>query len=241
MNLCVNAADAMPEGGILTLRTRQLGQDWVLWEVADNGEGMPAEVAKRALEPFFTTKPQGKGTGLGLAMVHGVVKAHGGTLQIESAPGAGTTVRMRLPAQAERAERPMAITAPEPGGVGPLRILLVDDDELIRASMPSMLSLSGHSTVTADSGRAALALLAQGLKVDLAILDLNMPEMGGLETLNWLRVLRPHLPVLIASGYVDAPHLEVLGRHLMLQTLGKPFAMTELRARLQSLFPEGAP
>ena len=235
MNLCVNAADAMPKGGTLTLRTRQAGDGWVEWAVEDTGEGMPPEVAARATEPFFTTKGVGKGTGLGLALVHGVAKAHGGSLRILSELGQGTQVCLRLPALPPSAASSPEPAEAEPDGPRSLRILIVDDDELIRSSLPGMLEFAGHSTVLADSGRAAISLMEHGLEVDLTILDLNMPDLGGLETLERLRALRPNLPVLIASGFLDQASLTALAPYRRLGILGKPFAMKELRNRFREL------
>ena len=235
MNLCVNAADAMPRGGTLTLRTRQAGEGWVEWEVEDTGEGMPPEVVARATEPFFTTKAVGKGTGLGLALVHGVAKTHGGSLHILSELGQGTIVRLRFPALALHATPALEPAEAELEGPRSLRILVVDDDELIRASLPGMLEMAGHTTVVADSGRAAISLMEHGLEVDLTILDLNMPDLGGLETLERLRGLRPHLPVLIASGYIDHASLARLAPYHRVGLLTKPYAMKELRTRFREL------
>ena len=237
MNLCVNAADAMPRGGMLTLRTLQAGEGWVEWAVEDTGEGMPAEVLARATEPFFTTKGIGKGTGLGLALVHGVAKAHGGGLELLSVVGQGTTVKLRLPALSLPAVPAQELAEADLDVPRCLRILVVDDDELIRASLPGMLEFAGHGTVLADSGRAAISLMEHGLEVDLAILDLNMPDLGGLETLERLRALRPNLPVLIASGYLDPASLATLAPYRQVGLLAKPFAMKELRTRFRELLP----
>ena len=242
MNLCVNAVDAMPRGGTLTIRTRRLGAEQLELTVEDTGEGMPLQVQARALEPFFTTKPQGKGTGLGLAMVHGIVKAHRGVLQITSNVGVGTVIRATFPALPPApAPEPMEAAPVEVGswaGASPggLRILVVDDDELIRASLPAMLEVLGHTPFTAEGGRPALAMLEQGLGLDLVILDMNMPELSGAETLDLLRVLRPQLPVIVATGYLDPESLETVGRHGRLLTLTKPFSMDELQNRVREMF-----
>jgi PAS domain S-box-containing protein len=237
MNLCVNAVDAMAQGGTLAIRTRSLDGARVELRVEDTGEGMTAEVAKRATEPFFTTKPAGHGTGLGLAMVHGIVKAHGGTLHIQSVPRGGTTIQLQFPSmpRGSAGRKPGRRDLPVRGKA--LKVLLVDDDELIRASIPAMLENFGHATVTAEGGREALDLLAQGLEVDLVILDLNMPDLSGVETLGPLRDLRPAMPVLVATGFLDAPTAEFLGTHHRVLTLGKPFTMMELDAKIRELCP----
>ena len=233
MNLCVNALDAMPETGTLTLRTRCRPDGAVELELADTGKGMPPEVLARAMEPFFTTKAVGKGTGLGLALVYATVKAHGGSVDLRSEVDRGTTVRVRLPA-AGRAPDP-AGAAPRTGPAGALRILQVDDDDLILASIPFMLRFRGHTVETAAGGQEALALLRGGLAVDLVLLDLNMPGMNGLETLRHLRELRPGLPVLLATGFLDPDteaRLKQFGNAL---SIAKPFSMDDLDAMLSRL------
>jgi len=236
MNLCVNAVDAMPDGGVLTLRTRAAQPGWMELAVEDSGTGMPPEVAKRALEPFFTTKEPGKGTGLGLAMVHGTVKAHGGTLEIHSAVGRGTRVSIRLPA--------VDGAVLEHGGQGPeaarrrsLRILVVDDDELIQATVPLLLHHLGHTPVPAMSGEEALGMLETGLEADAVILDLNMPGMGGEAAYLRMRGLRPHLPVLVATGFMDPSTVLLLEGDPRAGSLSKPFSLEELHRKLEALVP----
>ena len=233
MNLCVNAVDAMPEGGTLSLRTRRLADDWLELLVEDTGEGMSAEVMGRALEPFFTTKPPGKGTGLGLAMVHGTVKSHGGSMEIQSEPGQGTRIAIRLPAIPAQAALPAPAPEAVPAAQG-LRILLVDDDDLIRATIPPLLGFLGHRAVTVGSGEEALDLLAGGLEVDIVILDQNMPGLSGAATYRKLRPLRPALPVLLASGFLDLAAEELLASDPLAGTLAKPYLVADLAGKLQS-------
>jgi len=237
MNLCVNAMDAMDamDGkGTLTLRTWSLPGDQIGLSVQDTGKGMPPEVLARALEPFFTTKAIGKGTGLGLSMVYATLKAHGGAVSIQSRVGEGTTVLLRLPA-APQPSRPAAEAHPAAPGTGPLRILQVDDDELILASIPVMLEHQGHRVETATGGQEALARLREGLEVDLVILDLNMPGMNGIETLQQLRALRPELPVLLATGYLDSGTEALLARSGRALSISKPFSMQDLDAMFRRL------
>jgi PAS domain S-box-containing protein len=236
INLCVNAVDAMPEGGTLTLRTRNEGPGLVLLEVADTGTGMRREVLDKALEPFFTTKAQGKGTGLGLSMVYGTVMAHGGTMAIESEPGLGTRVQVRLPACQSRIEDPVpAGTAPAMAPRQALRVLLVDDDELIQHSIPMVLEILGHAATAVSGGEAALALLDGGFEPDVVILDMNMPGMDGLATLAQLRRLRPRVPVLLATGRVDQAVLNLVGGDAGVALLPKPYGLEELDAILRRL------
>jgi CheY-like chemotaxis protein len=232
MNLCVNALDAMPGKGTLTLRTRRLEDGRILLLVEDTGKGMTPEVLARAMEPFFTTKEAGKGTGLGLASVYATVKAHGGTVALRSAPGRGTTVEIRLPAADGGAApaAPAEVPVPAPGS---LRILQVDDDDLILATLPRMLEQSGHRVVTAGGGREALEQLCAGLEVDVVVLDLNMPGMNGLETLERIRGIRPNLPVLLATGFLEPGAEERLRRCGRAMSIAKPFSMTELAGMLK--------
>lgn len=228
MNLCVNAVDAMPQGGTLTLRTRNLPGDRVELQVADTGAGMTPEVLEKALEPFFTTKDQGKGTGLGLSIVYGTVKAHGGSVELQSQPGEGTTVTLGFPALATAATE---IAQKEPSGIHDARktVLLVDDDDLVRTATEALLGVLGHAVVAVPSGEEALAQLEAGLAVDLVLLDLNMPGLGGPGTLPRLRAAWPHLPVLLATGRADHAALALAKAHPGVGLMAKPFSLQELR------------
>jgi PAS domain S-box-containing protein len=227
MNLCVNAMDAMAGKGTLTLRTWSFADGQVGLSVEDTGKGMSEATLARAMEPFFTTKAIGKGTGLGLAMVYATVKAHGGVVSIQSRIGEGTLVLIRLPAAAQPLN--LAGRAGQPGRKpDAMRILQVDDDELILASIPLMLEHQGHVVTTASGGEEALALLASGLQVDLVLLDLNMPGMNGVETLGHLRKIHPGLPVLLATGYLDPETEAVLRQSGNTLSIAKPFSMDEL-------------
>jgi signal transduction histidine kinase/CheY-like chemotaxis protein len=233
LNLCVNAVDAMPDGGNLALRTRRGDDGGVQLQVADTGEGMSPEVARRAMEPFFTTKPFGKGTGLGLSMVFNTIKAHGGTVQIRSKAGAGTTVHIRLPAAGAMGAVPVP-DAPAPRAE-PLRILLVDDDPLIRDSIPAMLAQAGYRVDVAAGGAQALARIAGGLEVDLLVLDLNMPVMGGAETLANIRSLRPDLPAVLATGFLDEATAALLAAMPRTAVLAKPYSLAQFQEKTRDL------
>ena len=233
MNLCVNAVDAMPDGGTLTIRTRRLAGAMVQVAVEDTGEGMPPEVLQKAMEPFFTTKPQGKGTGLGLAMVFSTARAHGGALTLDSQAGRGTQARMTLPCRAPEVPGPASA---EPGAspAGARDILLVDDDELLRAAVPGLLGALGHRVETVDGGQAALDRLAQGANPDLVILDMNMPGMTGLETLRHIRARTAELPVLFATGFLEPAAQAVLDSDPHTSAITKPFTLAELRDKIQA-------
>jgi PAS domain S-box-containing protein len=234
MNLCVNAFDAMPKGGSLTIRTT-IEEGWVCLLVADTGEGIPADILHRVTEPFFTTKPPGRGTGLGLAMVYGTVKAHGGVLEIQSEVGKGTRILMKFPPVATG---PTAEVAGDQANMKPerlLQVLLVDDDALIRDILPPMLEQLGHRVVSASSGLEAIRRLDAGLQADLVILDHNMPGMTGAETLPRIFQLRPELRVIIATGFLDTELKMLLSSFPAVLTLQKPFSLEELRQMLQGL------
>ena len=234
MNLGINALDAMVGGGTLRFQSRTLASGAIELTVSDTGQGMTPEVLARAMEPFYTTKPVGKGTGLGLARVYGTVKAHGGTLELQSEPGRGTTVRILLPA--DPAAPGAAGAEPRASGAQrSLNILLVDDDELIQGSIQALLDVLGHATVAVNSGEAALVKLEAGYQPDIILLDMNMPGLGGAGTLPRLRLLRPDLPVLLTTGRADQTALDLVRRYPKVTLLSKPFGMNELRQQLDTL------
>jgi len=229
MNLCLNAMDAMPGGGTLTLRTAVPEAGWIELSVEDSGEGMSPEVLTRALEPFFTTKPVGKGTGLGLSMTSGVIKAHGGTLEIASQPGQGTRVRLRIP----RIPTPPAQAPfqPTPQSLGLVDVLLVDDDADVRFLVTRMLKVVGVHVHSVAGGEAALEWLGRGIPPDLIILDQNMPGMTGVQTMEKIREKNSGVPILISSGQPDIEHWPCF-RHPNVAVIAKPFDMEEILAKL---------
>jgi two-component system cell cycle sensor histidine kinase/response regulator CckA len=236
MNLCVNAVDAMPVKGCLTLRTRNVDRDWIEVVIEDTGTGMPKEVLEKAMEPFFTTKEVGKGTGLGLSMVYSTVKAHRGQIEIQSHPGLGTKVRMRLPA----CEPPSKETELDPGILTEapsrsLNVLLVDDDELIQSAMEAVLQTLGHAVSTSRSGEEALAKIEAGFVPDVVILDMNMPGLGGIGTLPHLREILPTVPVLLSTGRTDQAALDLSRAYPFVTLLPKPFSIKEIQRCLGSL------
>jgi CheY-like chemotaxis protein len=242
VHLCFNALDAMPERGVLTLRTRRLGAAEVELDVDDTGFGMPKAILDKAFEPFFTTKQRGKGTGLGLPVVYGAVKAHQGRVEIHSEPGRGTQVQIVLPVCPDVLDEAESI----PEGASSkkrhgLHILLVDDDELVQTAVSSQLRHLGHSVTIAPHGQAALDSLNSGLSVDLVLLDLDMPVLDGRAALPRLRALRPTLPVIIETGKLD-DHAEDLAReHPDVSILIKPFSLNELHAAIVPWVKQEAP
>ena len=236
MNLCVNAVDAMPENGVLTLRSRNVDERSIEIQVQDTGSGMSRDVLDKALDPFFTTKEQGKGTGLGLSMVYSTVKAHRGQMEIQSVPGKGTCVSIRLPACIPAPSGPSAKPAEDAPGKPSdrfLNVLLVDDDELIQSSMQALLAAKGHVATPASSGEEALAKLETGFQPDVVILDMNMPGLGGAGTLPRLRALRAEVPVLLATGRPDQAAQDLVETYPGVSLLPKPFSLKDLQKALE--------
>jgi len=204
MNLAINATRAMPEGGTLRFVVRAVDQQTIRIEVRDTGIGMDEATLKRIFEPFFTTRKQGQGTGLGLAMVQGIVEKMGGSISVRSTPGKGTCFTILLPrvheGSASREETNIGYDMEAMRGRG--HILLVDDEALLRETGEAILSDAGFQVSCAETGEQALALLNEERhRIDLVLLDLNMPGMGGKETLRQIRKLHPELKVIVLSGY----------------------------------------
>jgi CheY-like chemotaxis protein len=215
MNLAVNARDAMPEGGRLVFETTNVfieeeyakshlgakpGQ-YVLLTVTDTGTGMDQETVEHIFEPFYTTKETGKGTGLGLAVVYGIVHQHGGHIRCYSGPGQGTTFKIYFPALVSDTKLTETDARVLPRG-GSETVLLVDDEELIRDLGCKVLRKAGYKVIKASNGKEALeAYEAQRHEIALVILDLIMPEIGGKRCLEGLLELNPSVRVIIASGY----------------------------------------
>jgi two-component system cell cycle sensor histidine kinase/response regulator CckA len=260
-NLVVNARDAMKGRGSLTIRTRNVPAaevpainakakltDSVLIEVADTGPGIPEDVIDRIFDPFFSTKPFGEGTGLGLATVYGIVQQTGGSIGVESSPETGTRFRILLPRLAAGAAGEPALTATVPAGgeeagrkggtspradlTGSGAILLVEDDEAIRLLSAKALSNQGYTVYTAASGEAALALMQQrAAEIDLLITDVLMPEMDGPTLAAEVRAIRPDIRLVLMSGYAETPiDRERLGPYLF---LSKPFDLKQLAAKVK--------
>jgi len=247
VNLVTNARDAMPEGGILTVHVSREpapegGPPMVRVAVRDTGVGMPEEVRARVFEPFFTTKAPGSGTGLGLAMVASIIRRAGGDVSVESAPGAGTTVALRLPAVERRVTPPpmRAYDQPEPAPGTRRRILLVDDDEMVRRASARMLARAGYAVLEAEDGAQALTLAGNaGEPVDLLLTDLMMPGLSGRDVIARFRVLRPGVPVVCVTGYASQREEEASIDLHVNAIVGKPFtAQTLLRAIESAFTPE---
>jgi signal transduction histidine kinase/ActR/RegA family two-component response regulator len=247
LNLAVNARDAMPSGGTIVvkgenlpnLNTDEIVGDYVRLSVTDTGIGMTPEVSSRVFEPFFTTKDVGKGSGLGLAQVHGFVTQSGGTARVKSTTGQGTTVELYLPRSRsvpsnERHLIDFKRAQPKKSNHG--QILLVEDDDEVAKLVSEMLSELGYGVTRAASGVAALGALADGRSIDLVFSDIMMPGgMNGVELAREVMRRRSDIPVLLTSGYSEAAarDAEVLG----VQILPKPYHIDELAAALNAARP----
>ncbi|MDI6729066.1 MAG: response regulator, partial [Thermodesulfovibrionales bacterium] len=247
MNLCINARDAMPEGGRLYIKTEfyllhdekvvdyfQIPPgEYVRVSVTDTGVGMTADVKKKIFEPFYTTKSIGKGTGLGLAMVYGIIKNHGGYITVYSEPGLGTTVRLYLPkgdGTVEEKRRDKIMNERPKKGT----ILLIDDEEVVRELGKDILEAYDYEVLLAIHGNEGVRMFNEYKdRIDLVILDMVMPEKGGRQTFKEIRTLKPDAKVLICSGYGEEQYFYELFEAGAAGFLQKPFQHTELLSKVE--------
>jgi signal transduction histidine kinase len=243
MNLIINARDAMPAGGSVTIlaENRKVGEgelngaeagDYVRLSVQDTGTGIPRENLEKVMEPFFTTKEVGKGSGLGLSMVYGFAKQSNGAFRLDSEAGSGTTAELWLPRAPgeKKKDKTPAAEEPAPGASRPLRILLVDDHEEVRSTTAAMLCDFGHEVVEAATGTAALTALKSDCSYDLLITDYAMPHVSGAEFLREARTLCPGVPALMITGYADADAIK--DRPEAVEVLLKPFTPRKLESAI---------
>jgi PAS domain S-box-containing protein len=221
-NMILNAVDAMPRGGTITLRSWLEGSQ-VCFAVTDTGIGMTEKVRQRVFDPFFTTKGM-KGTGLGLSVAYGIIRRHGGEIRVESAPGRGSTFAVSLPV----AGSPVAaVPEPPPEVVRGARILVIDDEEEVLETLKEMLASAGHVVSTAGSGDAGIAAFSQG-EIDLVLSDLGMPGMSGWEVVRQIRELDPAVPMVLITGWGEHVDPELLRQSGVVRTVGKPVDMKGL-------------
>jgi CheY-like chemotaxis protein len=256
MNLAINARDAMAPGGVLTVRTEDLEVPasplgpsagpapgaHVCLTVADTGSGMDAETQKHVFEPFFTTKEVGKGSGLGLATVYGIVRQHSGNITFESRLGQGTTFSIclpRLPPGGEADESP-ASAAPDLAK-GTETLLLVEDDEGVREMAEIFLTRYGYRVLAADTPSAALRLAAAAERLDLLLTDVIMPEMNGRDLYERTALTKPGLRVLFMSGYARDILSPQGSLDEGLHFLAKPFTAAALAAKVREVLDQPAP
>lgn len=248
MNLCLNARDAMSEGGVLVIETRNVDIEderaqvhpearpgrYVLLSVSDTGVGMDRATVERIFEPFFTTKELGRGTGLGLATVYGIVKQHGGFIYVYSEPGKGTTFRLYLP-RCEGVTDCAEVKVSLPLRKGHETILLADDHDGLRQTAHEMLRELGYHVLTAVNGREAVDLFKFNIdRINLVLLDVMMPEMDGPQAYEHIRALRPDVPIVFSSGYTPeaVPFIAAVGKSS--QVLQKPYTMKGLSQTIRA-------
>jgi two-component system cell cycle sensor histidine kinase/response regulator CckA len=239
LNLGLNARDAMPEGGSLTIATAddRLGDGpAVRLTVSDTGTGMTAEVQARIFEPFYTTKGPGRGTGLGLAAVHGTVLRCGGTITVSSAPGQGSSFIIHVPLAVAATPAPVLVAHP---ATLQGQALIIDDEASLRDLTSDLLTQAGMATQVADGGAAAARLAAAGGRWDLVVLDMLMPDMDGPATFAALRAHQPDLRILLVSGFVPEERLQPLLDAGRTRFLAKPFSAAALVAAAAGLLAEG--
>ena len=254
LNLGVNGRDAMPGGGRLTIRTANVTLDpeeaerispslgagvYVVLEVEDRGQGMDEETKSKIFEPFFTTKGPGKGTGLGLATVYGIVRQSGGAIAVESALGQGSIFRIYFPAEEAPLEEPRAAPAPVEPSHRSETVLVVEDEEIVRELVCDVLTQQGYAVICAANGADALQMAEQHSgRIDLLVTDVVMPQMNGHELAERLTALQPGLNVLFVSGYSE----DDIGEHGVLDTtielLEKPFTPQSLSRKVREILGE---
>ena len=249
MNLMLNARDAMPDGGTVTLTVHaeavrpddEAGRAIVT--VEDTGIGMDAETCRRAFDPYFSTKAKGRGTGLGLATVYGIVSRHCGSVRVDSESGRGTRFVVELPlSTSEPADEEASATNARRLDPAADQILVVDDDALFRGGLRRLLSLSGYRALVADGGIEAVEMFrAEKARVALVILDVQMPQMDGLETLRALRAIDPGIPIVVVSGHSDQDRAAQLLAEPMTVFLRKPFGQLQLEDAIHGLVSVGDP
>jgi two-component system cell cycle sensor histidine kinase/response regulator CckA len=254
VNLVVNARDAMPTGGAITLRTRNVSEeessaytytgmpaaDYVLIEVEDTGTGMPPEIMEKIFEPFFSTKELGKGTGLGLSTVYGIIKQTGGFIYPESEVGRGTVFRIflprHMPAEGEIPSKTAAAVTVVKDLTGHERILLVEDEESVRAFSARALKTTGYEVFEAGSGEEALEVLDEiDNKVDLVISDVVMPEMDGPTLLGHLRKRMPDVRVIFVSGYAEESVRKDIADDRSVEFLAKPYSLDQINSKVKEV------
>jgi len=250
LNLCVNARDAMPEGGSLDLSLENFEVDdtfafmvhgakpgcYVRFSVADSGIGIPKHIVDRIFEPFFTTKEPGKGTGLGLSTAVGIVRSHGGFLKVESAPGKGASFQVFLPATTDTVRQTGSAEKPAISRGHGETILVVDDEPEIVNVLEAILKQNGWKVVKAADGlEGVAAFLNYSDQIRAVVTDMVMPNLDGLGLIRSIRKLAPNLPIMVSSGYSNEQSREALSELRVSAYLKKPFSARQLTAEVVTL------
>ncbi len=255
LNLCVNARDAMPSGGTIILKTETVtgfmlrekfpdaqADFYASISVKDSGSGMSEEVRSKIFEPFFSTKSPGKGTGLGLAVVHGIVNSHQGIIDVISSPGKGTIFNLYFPVTLTTARASNSEPGEEkiiPGGAE--TILIVEDEELLRELVQTMLKAKGYNVLVAGDGEEAVAVFREHYRqVHLVLSDLGLPKLGGWEACQEMKKINPNIKLVIASGYLDPTSKQEMLLGGVTEFVHKPYLAGELTAKLREMLDEPA-
>ena len=255
MNICINAREAMPKGGKLSITVENVDFDsaeaskhpplkpgkYVTFKIADTGVGMPDEIKSRIFEPFFTTKEPGKGTGLGLSMVFGVVQNHGGSVEVSSRIGEGSTFTLYFPASEVEVNKKSSSQSQMQDNLhgntksmslsdnSDKTILIIDDEEIVNLVAQDMIKMAGYNTISARNGKEGVAIFSsRWSEIALVLLDMIMPELGGLETFRELKKINPNVKVIISSGYEEDERSQEIMKEGAFAYLRKPFLMQSL-------------
>jgi two-component system cell cycle sensor histidine kinase/response regulator CckA len=248
LNLLINARDAMPDGGVISVQSEKINFDtratsspaeprtgeYVAISVTDHGMGMERQVQQRIFEPFFTTKDQGKGTGLGLAVVYGVVNSHNGFITVQSERGIGSQFTLYFPLLKE-ADRALHTLKSQKLERGHEKVLVIDDEHNVAEVIGGMLSTLGYSVTAVDSGKKAVALYKKNRRFDVVILDMNMPVMGGKETYAKLKAIDPDIRIVISTGYSNTSSESSPAGESADGFLQKPYQLEELSRTMRNV------
>jgi two-component system cell cycle sensor histidine kinase/response regulator CckA len=249
LNLALNARDAMPDGGTIAFETRRVELDaaacaalpfdvapgpYLEVRVVDTGVGLSEAARTHLFEPFFTTKGAGKGSGLGLAEVYGTVQTHQGAIKVESAANRGTTVALLLPTvEGASPEAELERAREQPAPTRPLRVLIADDEPHVRLSLGLLLRTGGHEVIECSDGEQAVKTHeADANRIDVAIIDMVMPDMSGKQVLAKMRAVTPDLPIIVSSGFSDGSDLEKVRGEPAVFYLPKPYTTEQLERAL---------
>ncbi|MBN2684946.1 MAG: response regulator [Pontiellaceae bacterium] len=235
MNLCINAAQSMPNGGSIHISTRSMdSENFIEITVRDEGCGIPEDILNKIYEPFFTTKPQGKGTGLGLSTVLGIIQQHSGSINVKSTIGEGTTFTIQLPTDSKPLPKP---TIPAPAQKGSGQILLIEDEPAIRLVTSKMLKILGYEVTSAENGKVGLDIYAKDTaKFDLVVLDMEMPEMNGHDCFFAMKKINPELRAILTSGFSSIDAVNTMLENGLCEVVDKPFTNADLSQAIQRAF-----